>query len=179
MPEWKIHNKWAEQMGIPAEVSNYVNLLIDFPEKCPEYLDFCAQPTEWSEGRNSNWPFTARQWRTPERLQSQLKSLRQENLDKFCKLLYIAHDSSRSKSQGLQTHIQLKFLNAKGTEYMKAWYLHHFLDYAEKEAHTFSLEDIFARLGDRTKPCYEFNTVKSFVQNNWGEILQDLGYDKV
>jgi len=43
MPEWGIHNKWAERMGIPTKASNYVNSLIDRPEKHPEYLDFCAE----------------------------------------------------------------------------------------------------------------------------------------
>lgn len=185
MPKWGIHNKWAEQMGIPTEVSNYINLLIDFPEECHDYLDFCAEITKWAdyyERRSSKWPFSARQFRDIDRLQSQLKNMRADPafFDKFCKLLYIGHDTSRSKrGQGLQAHIQLKFLHPRGCEYTKAWCLHHILDYAEKEAHTFSLEEIFERLDDRTKPSREFDTVKSFVRNNWGGILQDLGYDEV
>jgi len=73
----------------------------------------------------------------------------------------------------------LKFLNAKGNEYEKAWYLHHILDYAEEVAPTFSLEEIFERLNNKVKPSHEFDTVKSFVRNHWGEILRDLGYDEV
>jgi len=92
MPEWGIHDKWAERMGISAEVSNNVNILIDFPKECPEYLDFCAEITRWSdyyEGKSSRWPFTARKFRDIEVLQSQLRSLRRDHPEKFCKILYI------------------------------------------------------------------------------------------
>ena len=184
MPTWKIHNKWAERMGIPSEITNYVNSLIDFPKECSEYLDFCAEIIKWSdyyEGRNSKYPFRSRDFRTTESLQSrqtQLRSLRRDDPNMFCKLLYIGHDSSRSRSQDLQAHIQLSFLNTKGTEYIKAWYLHHILDYIEKVAHSFSLEEMFERLNDRTRPCDEFDIAKSFVRNHQTEILQDLGYDE-
>ena len=47
MPEWKIHNKWTEQMGISIEVSNYVNCLVDSPEKCPDLLDFAVDRDNW------------------------------------------------------------------------------------------------------------------------------------
>jgi len=40
MPEWSIHNKWAGKMGISKETSNFVNGLIDFPERCSEFIDF-------------------------------------------------------------------------------------------------------------------------------------------
>lgn len=167
-------------MEVPPEVAEYVNSLIDFPEECPEYLDFCTEITKWAdyyEERSSKWPFTERNFKNIDRLQAQLKSLRQSRLDLLFKLLYIGHDTSRSKrGQGLQAHIQLKFLRSKGTKYVEAWYLHHILDYAKKIAHSFSLEEILERLSDRTKPCHEFDTVESFVRNHWGEILQDLGY---
>lgn len=39
MPEWSIHNKWAEKMRISREVSNFVNKLIDFPEECQEFSE--------------------------------------------------------------------------------------------------------------------------------------------
>lgn len=41
MPEWIIHNKWTGRINISKEISNFVNLLIDFPEKCQEFQDFC------------------------------------------------------------------------------------------------------------------------------------------
>jgi hypothetical protein len=40
MPEWKIHNKWVEKLGIPKETSNFVNRLIDFPDEIQEFLEF-------------------------------------------------------------------------------------------------------------------------------------------
>lgn len=180
MPKWEIHNKWAERMGISTEISNHVNSLIDFPEKCSEYLDFCTDIIKWSdyyEERSSKWPFKERAFKDLNSLQSWLRSLRKSNPSWFLKLLQIGHDTSRSKkAQGLQAHIQLKFLHSRGTEYIKAWYMHHILDYVEKVADTFSLEEIFERLNNRIRPCHEFSTVKDFVRNHWGEILRDLGY---
>jgi len=40
MPEWKIHSKWAKKLGIPKEISNFVNCLIDSPEETREFMDF-------------------------------------------------------------------------------------------------------------------------------------------
>ena len=42
MPVWSIHTRWAQKMGISGRVSDYVNQLIDFPEKCSDFLDFAA-----------------------------------------------------------------------------------------------------------------------------------------
>jgi hypothetical protein len=39
MPEWSIHNKWAEKMRISREVSNFVNKLINLPEECQEFSE--------------------------------------------------------------------------------------------------------------------------------------------
>ena len=160
MPKWKIHDKWAGQMGISKEVSDYVNRLVDFPEKCPDFLDFAANSANWSEFPSS-WLHKAN-----------LKDLRSDpNI--FCKLLHIGHDTGRSNE--IATYIQLKFMRHKGNEYVKAWYLHHVLDYVEKVVSIFPPEEIWKRLEERTEPCYEFNTVKSFVRNHWEDILQDLG----
>jgi len=41
MPEWEIHDRWAEKLGISKEISNYVNSLIGFPERHQEFMEFC------------------------------------------------------------------------------------------------------------------------------------------
>ena len=41
MPEWAIHIKWAQRLGIPEEISSSVNFLSDFPEKTREFMVFC------------------------------------------------------------------------------------------------------------------------------------------
>jgi len=40
MPIWKIHNKWAKEFQIPYDVSNFVNNVIDFPDKNIEYQNY-------------------------------------------------------------------------------------------------------------------------------------------
>lgn len=40
MPTWKIHNKWAQKLGISEEILDYINNLIDFPEKCQEFSEY-------------------------------------------------------------------------------------------------------------------------------------------
>ncbi|PXF50630.1 MAG: hypothetical protein C4B56_08575 [Candidatus Methanophagaceae archaeon] len=43
MPEWAIHIKWAQRLGIPEEISSSVNFLSDFPEKTQEFMEFCER----------------------------------------------------------------------------------------------------------------------------------------
>lgn len=43
MCKWWIHDKWAIKMGIPKQVSEYVNNFIDFPKSLDqndEYMKF-------------------------------------------------------------------------------------------------------------------------------------------
>ncbi|RZN38411.1 MAG: hypothetical protein EFT35_04730 [Methanophagales archaeon ANME-1-THS] len=43
MPKWEIHNKWAEKLGLPTEISNFVNQLSDFPEQSQAFREFCER----------------------------------------------------------------------------------------------------------------------------------------
>ena len=169
MPEWNIHNKWTEKMGISIQVSSYVNHLIDFPEKCPDFLDFAAEKDNWLDfykSTHSNCPYKAN-----------LKSLRSDQR-LFRKLLWIEHDAGRSRSNKTAMYIQLKFMHHKGSEYMKAWYLHHALDRIQTVPE-FGAEQNLKILEERTNPCPELETVKDLIKNNSAEILQDLGVNKL
>ncbi len=156
MPKWEIHNKWAEQMGISKEVSVFINLIIDFPQKCQEFLDFCDRDPDakiYSKGRPTH--ITIGQ--------------------------FMRHDSGRNKEYARK--IQLKFLRQKGVEYIKAWYLHHILDYIKwwiTETPSESIpriEDILQAkrlekmFGSSAKQ--ELQTITNFVTNHSEEILQD------
>jgi hypothetical protein len=46
MPTWDVHTKWAEKLGLPEEITKFVNHLSDFPDKNPEFMEFCAQEAE-------------------------------------------------------------------------------------------------------------------------------------
>ena len=107
MPSWRVHERWAQRLGIPFNVANFVNRLIDKPSDVQEYIDFLSgqesAPSRRSGGRMKvvTLPLSMRE----------------------------RHNSGRK----LKTYarLQLKFLSNKGLEYVKAWYLHHTLDYIE------------------------------------------------
>ena len=91
------------------------------------------------------------------------------------------HDSGRH--YGYAREVQLKFLRKKGDDYVKAWYLHHILDYMAWwvtegfSESTPSIEDILQ--AKRLEKLFgssqeqELRNVKNFVMNHSAEILQD------
>ncbi|MEA3485901.1 MAG: hypothetical protein U9R03_04250 [Candidatus Aerophobetes bacterium] len=150
MPEWKIHDKWAEEIGVSKEVSNFVNLLIDFPQECPEFLNFCDKEEEGI---------------------SELSKSQQSVIHKsFAQR--IGYDSGRRRKTDM--HIQLQFLHERGSECVKAWYLHQILDYNYiKGAPILTVEEILERIESKTESCQELENVKRFVIYHSSEILQD------
>ncbi len=136
MPKWEIHDKWAEKMGIPCEISNFVNHLSDFPEECQEFMEFCER----------------------------------EGSEIILELVRV-HDFRRIMK--IPKYLQIVFLRRqKGSEYVKAWYLHYVLDYI-RMAPALTSEAILKRTEERFEPCQELEILKEFVMDNSGEILQD------
>ncbi|MCD6514437.1 MAG: hypothetical protein J7L07_05895 [Candidatus Odinarchaeota archaeon] len=179
MPSWEIHNKWAEKLGIPSDISNYVNKLIDFPERVKEFIESYADTDKWwDEWKKKSPRFPL----DPEYIREVLLS--EDEMDKKIRkdLLQIRHDAGRkgkplggSRYEGLAAHVQLKFLSLKGEDYVRAWFLHHLLDYMMIEMFyaPFSLQEIFERLEERTESKIP-EEVKQFVRDNLTEILKDL-----
>lgn len=135
MPKWEIHDKWAANIGITQEISDFVNLLSDFPEKSQEFMDFCEHEGE-----------------------------------EIILQLVKVHDYSRIMK--IPKYLQVIFLQQKGGEYVKAWYLHYVLDYI-RMAPALSIEEILKRTENRFVHCKELEIIKKFVVDNAGEILQD------
>lgn len=46
MPTWAVHEKWAAKLGLPDEITRFVNHLSDFPDQCPEFRAFCEREGE-------------------------------------------------------------------------------------------------------------------------------------
>jgi len=154
MPKWEIHDKWAERMGIPKEVSAFVNLLIDFPQKCQAFLDFCdGDPAARVYRRGRPTSITVGQ--------------------------FTNHDAGRRKRYGRE--FQTKFLHQKGSEYVRAWYLHHILDYMKWWLTSYdpalSIEDILqAKRLEKMFGSFqeqELQNVKDFIVKHPEEILRD------
>jgi hypothetical protein len=106
MPSWRIHKKWDLKLGIPSEVSEYVQKAIDSKglsdNKIPMPEDFKLHTVDRKLQRSRGKNFAIADLRS--------------NL----------HDRARDKV--IQTE-DLKFLLNKGTDYVKAYYLHFILDY--------------------------------------------------
>ena len=94
---------------------------------------------------------------------------------------FMRHDSGRH--EGYAKGIQLKFLRQKGTEYIKAWYLHHILDYIKwwatevSSESTSNIEGILQ--GKKLEQMFgspqeqELQNTKNFIMSHLEEILQD------
>lgn len=148
MPSWEIHNKWAGKIGIPKEISNFVNRLIDFPEEIRDFMEFC--------NREDEKPRTGR---------------RKCVVTLPSRVIVGKHDFGRRRKTAM--YFQLRFLHQKGSENVKVWYLHHILDYI-KSAPILSIEEILKRIENKTESCQELEIVKNFVMSNSLEINEDL-----
>jgi hypothetical protein len=46
MPGWAVHEKWAAKLGLPDEITRFVNHMSDFPDQCDEFREFCEREGE-------------------------------------------------------------------------------------------------------------------------------------
>ncbi len=102
MPSWEIHDKWAHKMEISEEISNYINRAIDnidVPEDLIKYVNEVKIP----------------------RPRGRVPFFIAELLAMFGK-----HDFGHKKF--IKEEV-LPFFQRKGTDYVKAYYLHFILDY--------------------------------------------------
>ena len=152
MPKWKIHNKWAEKIGIPEEISNTVNKLIDFPLKDEDYVLFCIKKIKPKCELNYN-----------DLIKNRV----------FKNLIINQHDCGRNRKT--TRDIQIEYLEYIGGDnkdkFVKAWYLHHILDYFIDDP------EIFERFKEQTTHDNYLETqshVIEFVKENRQKILEDV-----
>lgn len=69
-------------------------------------------------------------------------------------------------------YLQIRFLREKGSEYVKAWYLHYVMDYI-RMAPALTAEEVLKRTEDRFEHCPELEAVKEFVIENADAIVYD------
>lgn len=149
MAKWIIHDKWAENLGISLGISKYVNKLVDFPEELPEFIEYAKERAEMIVG--------------PEK----------EIIVEALASLAASHDSARRKSKKELGAFQLSFLREKGDSFVKAYYLHHILDYISECTYIQRKMPINIReniaMGIMEKlmsSSYELHEVKQFVLQN-------------
>lgn len=103
MPVWKIHIKWSKKIGIPDDVGENTNRIIDarkledYPEDFLRYIYRTIYP--------------------------QPKGREPISLAKLLDMFKPIHDLRKFKKE------VLPYFRMKGRNYVRAWYLHHILDY--------------------------------------------------
>ena len=160
MPSWKIHEKWALRLGIPIEVARYVNKFIDKPESFSDFHAFCSKKAEELKIKSNS---------------------RKAVLTQVLATTVAKHDVSRRRKTA--AYLQLEFLSQMDTDYTKAWYLHHALDYLEGTP-SLSPGEALKRFKERavTKFNGEFDFTKeleqvlAFLGMKLQDVLQDLRY---
>jgi len=135
-----------------------VNELIDFPKKCPEYIEFFINKMEKS-GIPKRGFNRIREWIKLGIMADYITS----------------HDGGRVRKTTM--NIQLEFLDRFGEKYLMAWFLHHLMDYMDNSGNEFTPEEIFNRIQKRFEnnkfPEIE-KMVIEFVKENYDDIMQDL-----
>lgn len=82
----------------------------------------------------------------------------------------IEHDSGSKRKTVM--YLQLSLLRKKGAEFVKAWFLHHALDYIER-APILTIGEVMERLERRTETCPELKAVKDLIESNSQDALRD------
>jgi hypothetical protein len=157
MPRWSIHIKWSRKMGIPDDIAEDVNRIIDarrledYPEDFAEYMYRIEFPQP--KGRK---PFL---------------------LADFL-VIFGTHDFRKIKKE------VFPYFRRKGEVYVRAWYLHHILDYLVK------LRGWMENTDEDTKECIDkyrrnkavtllgtekqLTKVMNFLKGNTQELQKDL-----
>jgi hypothetical protein len=108
VPSWSIHKKWDLKLGIPFEVSDYIQKAIDSKGSSDKKIPMPEDFKQHTEDRK-------------------LQRSRGKNFA-IADLNSNLHD--RAKDKVIQAE-DLKFLLNKGTDYVKSYYLHFILDYLD------------------------------------------------
>lgn len=161
MPSWKVHMKWSRKMEIPDEIAEYTNRVID-TWKLEDYPEDFAKYIYEKE-------FPRPKGRVPFLLADFL-------------IMFGTHDLRKLKEE------VLPYFRMKGEDYVRAWYLHHILDYLVK------LRAWMKNTGESTKECidkYQKNKavtlydtekqltkVMNFLKDNTQELQKDLDLPK-
>jgi hypothetical protein len=162
--KWKNHDKWTKKLGISKGVSRYVNNIID------AIREGKTLPQEYTDFVNKESRRIAEQ--SKRRVGALAMAIESETLK---------HDSARRKrtSGKIASEIQLKFLKIKGKDFVKAWYLHHALDYLNdnkdliKNVPSESIETLFIKY-QKNRPVTFSEEIIDFLKNNLQELKKDL-----
>ncbi len=136
MSKWCVHKDWDSKLGTPCEVSDYMQRAIDSKGPSDKNIVMPEDFVKHCEEKKIIW--------------SGHKNLA------IVDLAYNLHDRAKAGGKTIRKIIQaedLKFLLAKGDDYVKAYYLHFILDYLDHSTNRqlIQMGDSIARCIDRYK----------------------------
>ncbi len=134
--KWCVHKDWDSKLGTPCEVSDYMQRAIDSKGPSDKNIVMPEDFVKHCEEKKIIW--------------SGHKNLA------IVDLAYNLHDRAKAGGKTIRKIIQaedLKFLLAKGDDYVKAYYLHFILDYLDHSTNRqlIQMGDSIARCIDRYK----------------------------
>jgi len=157
MPGWQTHVKWTKKMGISDDVAEDANRIID----ATKLEDYPEDFLRYAYGKEYPQP----KGRKPISLADLL-------------VMFGTHDLRKLKKEALP------YFQIKWDAYVKAWYLHHILDYLVK------LKDWMKNTGESIEKCIDkyrknkavtvFGTEKqlievmNFLKKNSQEVQKDI-----
>jgi hypothetical protein len=163
MPNWEIHKKWDSKLGIPPDISDYIQKAIDSKSSADKKIPMPEDFRQHTEERKIEWA----------------------NHSNFSinDLNPKLHD--RAKNKIIQKQ-DLQFLLIKGTDFIRAYYAHFILDYLNGT----SIRQLLDR-GTSVSECIDkyykhkavslpetaeyLTSVMDFLKSHAQEIKEDLG----
>lgn len=158
--EWYLHNKWAAKLGIDETISQGVNSLVDDigDEDLAEEFK-----------------------REKERYEAEIlekKDIAKGNSALGAVISY--HNKGHEPERNLTTdskiyaEIRREFLKDKGEDYIKAWYLHHHLDYLDEEYQPRSDIEELQEEHRQKYPQTFSGYIQEFLNQHQEELAKDL-----
>lgn len=159
--KWADHDHWATSMGIREGVSRKVNTIIDavdqgdkIPSEYHQALATCAQ--EWTEKNAPN---------SKSAMDAVISDYSARN-----------HDVERSSKTGgdIAAEVHRCAMREMGEEYLKAWYLHHHLDFlSERWGNKTRLDELLGEYRE-IHPLTYSSKVERFLKQHDEELVRDL-----
>lgn len=159
--EWQEHDRWAERLGIPQDVSREVNILIDAIEGRKDL------PADEKEELD--------QIRTE--VVSERDVAKSDSVMAAIIALNDGHDSARTLKSQAKIHavVQLRYLLGKSDEHVIAWYLHHYLDFLhEMKGSDRGLEELLTEYRRKYPQC-STESIEEFLVQNRDELPSGIG----
>lgn len=160
--KWENHDRWAQKLGIAEEVSREVNNLVD-AINTDEGL--------YAEFENKKHGIT-RSLTDDDEI-----AVSKRTFDAVAAINMGDHDGSQKKTTDakLEANAKLKFLQSKGEEYVKVWYLHHYLDYLVEDSRSGNtIEELLDAYRQENHRQIHSQEIENFLLTHKDDLASEL-----